>query len=152
MRPLPTISQCVTTELQWQDFRHGGRQDRGVVGHEIRAAIREAMEGFPVTAGFTDPSQAAALQVQREIAKQAWRIELSTPRTLLESYKVLRVGPKEIAQHRDGLSLNDPMVRFFTAVGLSIAHAPRRLTARPSRARSRASTRRSIQRRRSSGW
>lgn len=81
-------------------------------------AIREAMEGFPVTAGFTDPAQAPALHAQREIAKQAWRIELSTPRTLLESYKVLRVGPTEIAQHRDGLSLNDPMVRLFTAVGL----------------------------------
>lgn len=81
-------------------------------------AIRDATAGFPVTAGFTDPTQAAALQSQREIAKQAWRIELSTPRTLLESYRVLRVGPKEIAQHRDGLSLNDPMVRFFAVVGL----------------------------------
>lgn len=90
-------------------------------------AIREAVAGFPVTVGFSDPTQAAALDGQREIAKRAWRIELSTPRTLLESYKVLRVGPKEIAQHRDGLSLNDPMVRFLTAVGLfdrSHASAP----------------------------
>jgi hypothetical protein len=81
-------------------------------------AIRAATAGFPVTAGLTDPAQADVLQRQREIAKRAWRIELSTPRALLESYKVLRVGPKEIAQHRDGLSLNDPMVRFITAVGL----------------------------------
>jgi hypothetical protein len=81
-------------------------------------AIRAATAGFPVTAGLTDPAQADVLQRQREIAKRAWRIELSTPRALLESYKVLRVGPKEIVQHRDGLSLNDPMVRFITAVGL----------------------------------
>ncbi|MDM0108565.1 twin-arginine translocation pathway signal protein [Variovorax sp. J22R24] len=81
-------------------------------------AIRDAVTGFPVTVGLTEPSQAAALNVHREIAKQAWSIELSTPRTLLESYKVLRVGPKEIAQHRDGLSLNDPMVRLLTTMGL----------------------------------
>ena len=36
----------------------------------------------------------------------------------MESYKVLRVGPREIAQHRDGLSINTPMVRALTALGL----------------------------------
>ena len=49
---------------------------------------------------------------------QAWRIELETPRTILESYRVLRVGPDEIAQHRDGLSINTPMIRALSAVGL----------------------------------
>ena len=81
-------------------------------------AIRESVAGFPVTVGVTDPAQATVLDTHRAIAKQAWAIELGTPRTLLESYKVLRVGPGEIAQHRDGLSLNDPMVRLLTAVGL----------------------------------
>lgn len=85
---------------------------------EALSAIRASMARFPVTAGFTDPAQGVALQEQRELAKEAWRIELTTPRTLMESYKVLRVGPKEIAQNRDGLSLNDPMVRFLTAIGL----------------------------------
>ena len=87
-------------------------------GAQALQAIRDAVAGFPVTAGVTDPAQADVLDVHREIAKRAWRIELTTPRTLLESYKVLRVGPREIVQHRDGLSLNDPMVRFLTAVGL----------------------------------
>jgi hypothetical protein len=32
--------------------------------------------------------------------------------------KVLRVGPTEIAQHRDGISINEPMVRALAAVGL----------------------------------
>lgn len=82
------------------------------------ADIRAAASGYPVAVGFTDPSQAAALQAHRAIAIEAWRIELSTPRTLLESYKVLRVGPQEIAAHRDGLSLNDPMVRALVALGL----------------------------------
>lgn len=85
---------------------------------EALEAIRAAMAGFPVTAGFSDPTQAAILEAQREIAKQAWRIELTTPRTLMESYKVLRVGPGEITQHRDGLSVNEPLVRLLAALGL----------------------------------
>lgn len=59
-----------------------------------------------------------ALRQHRAIASEAWRIELETPRTILESYKVLRVGPGEIAQHRDGLFINAPLVRAFTALGL----------------------------------
>ena len=31
---------------------------------------------------------------------------------------MLRVGPREIAQHRDGLSINTPLVRALTALGL----------------------------------
>lgn len=68
--------------------------------------------------GFTDESQTDAMKRQRAIAKEAWRIELVTPRTIMESYRVLRVGPREIAQHRDGLSINTPMVRALTTLGL----------------------------------
>jgi hypothetical protein len=49
---------------------------------------------------------------------QAWRIEMTTPRTLLESYKVLRIGPAEINEHRDGISVNDPLLRLITGIGL----------------------------------
>jgi hypothetical protein len=38
-----------------------------------------------------------------KIAMDAWRTERVTPRTLLESCHVLRIGPKEIAQYRDGI-------------------------------------------------
>jgi hypothetical protein len=37
---------------------------------------------------------------------------------MLESYKVLRVGAAEIARHRDGLSLTDPMVVALARLGL----------------------------------
>jgi hypothetical protein len=77
------------------------------------------MAPYPgVRAGFTDARDAAALQRHRAIAKEAWRIELTTPRTILESYRWLRIGPAEIAQHRDGISLNAPMVRALAALGL----------------------------------
>ena len=67
--------------------------------------------------GFAGP-QDARIAEHRAIAREAWHIELVTPRTMMESMKVLRVGPTEIAQHRDGISLNDPMVRALAAVGL----------------------------------
>jgi hypothetical protein len=54
----------------------------------------------------------------RSIASEAWRIELTTPRTILESYKVLRVGAAEISRHRDGIALMDPMVVAMARLGL----------------------------------
>lgn len=83
-----------------------------------RQAIAASVLPHPFRTGFVGAAQPEALQQHRRIAKEAWRIELVTPRTVLESFKVLRVGPKEIAAHRDGLSLNEPMVRVLDAVGL----------------------------------
>jgi len=90
-------------------------------------AIARSTSAHPFRAGFVTADDAEAMAHHRRIAKEAWRIELTTPRTVLESFKVLRVGPREIAEHRDGLSVNDPMVRVATALGLfdrSVAPAP----------------------------
>ncbi|WP_291213918.1 Acg family FMN-binding oxidoreductase [Hydrogenophaga sp.] len=94
---------------------------------EALQAIAASTAGAAWRTGFVTNEQADAMAQHRRIAKEAWRIELTTPRTVLESFKVLRVGPKEIAQHRDGISLNDPMVRAITALGLfdrTVAPAP----------------------------
>jgi hypothetical protein len=80
--------------------------------------IAGSVASLPIRTGFVGAAQPQALQQHRAIAMEAWRIELVTPRTIMESYKVLRVGPREIAQHRDGLSINTPMVRALTALGL----------------------------------
>ncbi|MES2688183.1 MAG: twin-arginine translocation pathway signal protein [Pseudomonadota bacterium] len=81
-------------------------------------AIAASVAPHPVSTGFVGGGQPDALQQHRAIASEAWRIELVTPRTIMESFKVLRVGPREIAEHRDGLSINTPMVRALTALGL----------------------------------
>lgn len=81
-------------------------------------AIADSTAPWRFRTGFADATRPEVLQRQRAIAKEAWRIELVTPRTILESYRVLRVGPREIAQHRDGLSINTPAVRVLTALGL----------------------------------
>lgn len=81
-------------------------------------AIAAGVASFSIRTGFVGTSQPDLLQQHRAIAMEAWRIELVTPRTVLESFKVLRVGPREIAEHRDGLTINTPMVRALTALGL----------------------------------
>lgn len=81
-------------------------------------AITESVNMPGMRLGFVGGAQAQQLEQHRAIAMAAWRIELVTPRTIMESMKVLRVGPSEIAQYRDGISLNSPMVRALAAVGL----------------------------------
>ena len=81
-------------------------------------AIADSVAGRPIRIGFAGGDNPDTLPRHRAIASEAWRIELVTPRTIMESYKVLRVGPSEIARHRDGLSINSPMLRAFAAVGL----------------------------------
>jgi hypothetical protein len=81
-------------------------------------AVRDSVKALPVTLGMVNRGEESAMARHAQIAMDAWRTELVTPRTLLESYHVLRIGPKEIAQHRDGISLNAPMVRALTALGL----------------------------------
>jgi len=81
-------------------------------------AMADAVQPHPLRFGFVGPDRPDALQQHRTIADEAWRIELTTPAAILESYKVLRVGAAEIARHRDGLSLTDPKVVWLDRLGL----------------------------------
>lgn len=81
-------------------------------------SMADAVKPFPLTLDHVDAGAPEALERHRAIAAEAWRIELVTPRTILESYKWLRVGASEIARHRDGLSLMDPNVVWLTRFGL----------------------------------
>ena len=86
----------------------------------LSQAAAAAVPSNELRFGFVgaDQAQAQALQRHRAIASEAWKIELTTPRTMLESLKVMRIGASEIAQHRDGLTINDPMVVALTRLGL----------------------------------
>ncbi len=53
----------------------------------------------------------------RQLCLDAAFVELRTPRTNVESIRLVRVGPSEILQNRDGISVNSPMVRALTAFG-----------------------------------
>lgn len=79
-------------------------------------AMADAVKPHPLRFGYVDsPEQ---LPQHRAIAAEAWRIELTTPRTILESFKVLRVGASEVAEHRDGLVVMDLPVVLLSKLGL----------------------------------
>jgi hypothetical protein len=80
--------------------------------------MAQAVKPHALRIGFVGADQPEALQRHRAIAAQAWRIELTTPAAILESFKVLRVGAAEVAKHRDGLTLMDPMVVWLDRLGL----------------------------------
>ena len=84
----------------------------------ISSAVQQHPSGKGVTLGWVGSDRPQLLSQHREIAMAAWKVELETPRTILESYRWIRVGPSEIAQHRDGISINSPMVRALSALGL----------------------------------
>ena len=88
----------------------------------VPAAAWQAMADAAVAPGlrfgFAGTESPEVLARHRAIANEAWRIELITPRTILESFKVMRVGAAEVAQHRDGLTLMEPTVVWLTRFGL----------------------------------
>ncbi len=60
----------------------------------------------------------------RELCWQSAQVELLTPRTVMESIHLTRVGPTEILKHRDGISINSLMVRALDAMGQFDRSAP----------------------------
>jgi hypothetical protein len=103
--------------------RHTNRQpyDMGKpVSLAAWQAIADAAAGVDAGAGlrFGHTADPAALPVHRAIARKGWRIEMTTPAAILESYHWLRVGPGEVSRHRDGLSLLDPKVVWLDRLGL----------------------------------
>ncbi len=81
-------------------------------------AMADATKPHALQFGKVGTDQAELMTKHRRIAAEAWRIELTTPRTIMESFDVLRVGAKEIEQHRDGLSLLDAKVVWLNRLGL----------------------------------
>lgn len=78
-------------------------------------ALRTALVDADVAcAGTVDPARVAVL---RTLCMDAARAELTTPRTVMESIQLTRIGPAEIERHRDGISINAPLLRLIDAVG-----------------------------------
>jgi nitroreductase len=81
----------------------------------LKAALTPALAAG-VTFGAT--LEAARVAELRTVCLESAKVEIGTPRTVMESLQLMRVGPSEIAQHRDGISNNTPFVRVMSAVGL----------------------------------
>ena len=127
-RPVATVrltpdSSVAKDPLFAQILRRHTNRNSYDIAHAVPLAAWVAMAGAAgspgVRVGFAGLEQGgAALAAHRRIALEAWRIELTVPRTIMESFDVLRVGRSEIAAHRDGLSLTAPVVVVMDRLGL----------------------------------
>ena len=54
----------------------------------------------------------------RQLTRASYEIEMTTARTWLESARLLRIGPDEVAQHRDGITVMGAMPRLLNAAGM----------------------------------
>jgi hypothetical protein len=86
-------------------------------------ALRQAA-GPDVTVGFVGADQPALAEQHRALASQAWRTELATPRTVMESMHLLRVGSAEVRQHRDGIHLLDTFPVALDRLGMLDRNVP----------------------------
>ena len=98
--------------------RHTAKVDYDMsrpVAPETLESLRTALTDPGVRFGATvEPARCEAL---RTICRESARVELLTPRTVMESVRLTRVGPAEIATHRDGISINSTLPRLADAVG-----------------------------------
>jgi hypothetical protein len=83
---------------------------------KLLAASSSAIANAGLRIGFV--SDAATMQKMRAITKESYEIELTTANTHLESMRLLRIGPEEIATHRDGIPVNGLMPRILVAAGM----------------------------------
>ena len=85
--------------------------------------LRAAIDGLTLRLGLAGAADTIAadrgrLDSIRAIAREAWRIELSTEAPMMESMRVLRVGSAEIDQHRDGITIDSPLLVALAKTGL----------------------------------
>ena len=99
--------------------RHTPKTDfdsaRAVTPATLQTLLGSVSSSALQVAGTVDE---ARLQPLRELCWQSAKVELTTPRTMMESIKLIRLGPDEILQHRDGISINSPFVRAMSSVGM----------------------------------
>jgi nitroreductase len=105
--------------------RHTPKSDYDInrpVSPTTLKALTDSNKAVNVAVGGT--VDAVQLTAMRDLCWQSAQVELLTPRTYLESSKLLRIGPDEILKNRDGISINSAFVRFADALGMVDRAAP----------------------------
>jgi hypothetical protein len=99
--------------------RHTPKSDYDIsrpVSEQTLSALMASVSDQAVRVGGTVSE--ADLPPLRELCVKSAEVEFLTPNTVMETLHLLRVGPGEILQHRDGLSVNTWMARVLTMLGL----------------------------------
>ena len=123
-RPVARISWASATTAKKDPLfaqllkRHTAKVDYNIAQPVAAGTVEQ------LTTALVDPSirfgstlDAAKIEALRKLCWQSAKVELLTPRTVMESIKLTRVGPAEIMQHRDGISVNAMVPRLAAMVG-----------------------------------
>jgi hypothetical protein len=103
---------------------HRGAYDINRPVPEAALLAMRSVAGPVATLGFASREDGALFPALSAVARDAWRMELVTPRTVMESVHLLRVGSAEVAQHRDGISLLEPVPVAIDRLGMLDRNAP----------------------------
>ena len=77
--------------------------------------LARLVDGISGAAATRDPARVAAL---RDLTFRGFVRELTTPRTLMESVRLMRIGKAEIEANPDGIFLGGPMLETLRLVGV----------------------------------
>lgn len=108
--PDPLFAQALTRRTNRNAY------DAREVSADHLAALAATGTAFGAAAHTTGDGDLAARL--RDLTWRAHEIEVRTPATWMESVDVMRIGPAEVARHRDGLSLEGPMLAALNAAGI----------------------------------
>jgi hypothetical protein len=90
---------------------------------QVPSTVWNNLNALPRTMGLSGlvtghSANADTLAKIRAVARASYDIEMTTARTWLESAHLLRIGPDEVAQHRDGIAVMGLMPRVLNRLGL----------------------------------
>ena len=85
----------------------------------LRAAVTSLPVRFGLAGSAGGPqSDATRLAEIRKIAREAWRVEVTTEPTMMELMRLTRFGSTEIGVHRDGVAITSPIAVILEKTGL----------------------------------
>ena len=79
------------------------------------AGLAAAAGGQAKVRSVSEPDRVAAL---RDLTWQAHLVETETPRTYMESVRLMRIGKAEIEAHPDGIDLGGPFLETLNLLGI----------------------------------
>jgi hypothetical protein len=96
---------------------HKGAYDNA---RAVPAAIWQVLQARAAEKGLLAGvvTDAEPMSQVRRITRESFEAEILTPRTYLESARLMRIGPNEIEKNRDGIALMSTMVRVMSTLGV----------------------------------
>ena len=115
-RDAATRKDPLFAQIRRRHTHKGAFDNARRVPAEVWQALTSSAIDSGLLAGTVNDAQ--TMTTLRRITRDSFETEMLTPRTYLESARLMRIGPDEIERHRDGIALTGAMVRLMAGVGL----------------------------------